>query len=341
MKQTALLLLTVFTLGGGWEIQTVPTRSSFRGLSVVNSKVVWISGSRARFVKTTDGGATWTIGAIGKRDSLDFRDIHAFDAKTAVAISSGEAEKGLATIMRTTDGGATWTTVYTTNTKGVFFDALSFWDAKHGIVQSDPVDKKLVLLTTNDGGVTWTPVDPKGIPEVLDGEAAFAASGSCLTVQGSSNAWIATGGAAVARVWRSTDRGRTWTAVATPLHSGNGSAGAFSVAFADAKHGVIVGGDYAKPKEASVNVALTDDGGVTWKEPSGARPPVFLSAVAYVPGTSNKSLVALGTAGTATSADGGQSWAMTDSVSYNAVGFASKGVGFAAGDRGRIAKWKP
>jgi photosystem II stability/assembly factor-like uncharacterized protein len=340
MKTALAAALALSLVPAGWENQNVATRSSFRGLSVVDSRVAWISGSRARFVKTTDGGATWIIGAIGKRDSLDFRDIHAFDANTAVAISSGEAEKGLATIVRTTDGGASWTTVYTTDRKGVFFDAISFWDRKHGIVQSDPVDGKLVLLTTDDGGRTWTRVDPKGIPEVLEGEAAFAASGTALTVQGSSNAWIATGGAAVARVYRSTDRGRTWTAVATPLHSGNGSAGAFSVAFADAKRGVVVGGDYAKPREASVSIAITDDGGLTWKEPTGSTPPVFLSAVAYVPGTSGKSLIALGTAGTAMSSDGGQSWTMVDSVSHNAVQFASKNIGFAAGDRGRISKWK-
>ena len=339
MKKALIVALSLAATSG-WEQQAVDTRASFRGISVVNEKVVWISGSRATLVKTTDGGATWTVGKIGTRDSLDFRDIHAFDANTAVAISAGEAEKGQANILRTTDGGATWTVVYTTDTKGVFFDALSFWDAKNGIVQSDPVDGKLVLLTTSDGGVTWSRVDPAGIPQGLDGEAAFAASGTALTVQGSSNAWIATGGAPVARVFRSTDRGRTWKAVSTPLHSA-GSAGAFSIAFADAKHGVIVGGDYAKPKEPSVSVALTDDGGITWKEPTGTKPPVFLSAVAYMPGTGNKSLVALGTAGTAMSSDGGQNWVMADTLSHNAFAFASKNVGFAAGDRGRISKWKP
>ena len=343
MKRALVLALTLpltLPLASGWEPQAVPTRSSFRGLSVVSPKVIWISGSRARFVKTTDGGATWTIGAIGQRDSLDFRDIHAFDAKTAVAISSGEAEKGLATIMRTTDGGASWATVYTTDMKGVFFDAISFWDRRNGIVQSDPVDGKLFLLTTSDGGVTWTRVDPEGIPPMLEGEAAFAASGTAMTVQGSSNAWIATGGAAVARVFRSTDRGRTWSVAPTPLHSGDGgAAGAFSVALADAKRGVIVGGNYSQPRTAYVNVALTEDGGVTWKEAPGPRPPGYLSAVTYLPG--NRDLVAVGLVGTATSSDGGKSWTMVDTLGYNAVAFATKGVGFTVGDRGRISKWKP
>jgi photosystem II stability/assembly factor-like uncharacterized protein len=340
MRHFAIAAVAAFSVAGGWEIQNVPTRSSFRGLSVVSPKVVWISGSRARFLRTTDGGATWTIGAIGRRDSLDFRDIHAFDATTAVAISSGEAEKGLATIMRTTDGGATWKTVYSTDIKGVFLDAISFWDRKNGIVQSDPVDKKLFLLTTADGGATWTRVDPKGIPEMLEGEAAFAASGTAMTVQGSSNAWIATGGASVARVFRSTDRGRTWTVTSTPLHSGDGgAAGAFSIAFADAKRGIVVGGNYSQPRTAYVNVALTEDGGVTWKEAPGPRPPGYLSAVTYLNG--NRDLVAVGLVGTAISSDGGRSWAMSDTLGYNAVAFVNGRVGFAVGDRGRIARWTP
>jgi photosystem II stability/assembly factor-like uncharacterized protein len=339
MKKLAMVL-GVLLMSSGWEIQTVPTRASFRGLSVVNSKVAWVSGSRATFVRTTDGGATWKVGSIAGKDSLDLRDIHAFDASTAVAISAGPAEEGKAEILRTTDGGATWTTTYKTDIKGVFFDAISFWDKKHGIVQSDPVDNKLFLLTTNDGGATWTRVDPAGIPAMLEGEAAFAASGTCLTVQGSSNAWIATGGAAVARVFRSTDRGRTWQVSATPLHSGDGgAAGAFSVAFADAKRGVIVGGNYSRPRVSYVNVALTDDGGATWREPTGATPPGYLSAVTYLDG--KRDLIAVGLVGTATSSDGGNSWTMADTLGYNAVSFASKKIGFAVGDRGRIARWKP
>ncbi len=340
MRIAIVSTIAAISLVGGWEIQNVPTRSSFRGLSVVDSKVAWVSGSRAQFVRTTDGGATWTVGAIGTRDSLDFRDIHAFDDKRAVAISAGEAEKGLANIMRTTDGGATWTTVYSTDIKGAFFDAISFWDERNGIVMSDPVDNKWFLLVTSDGGASWTRVDPAGIPEMLPGEAAFAASGTCLTVQGSSNAWIATGGATVARVFRSTDRGRTWTAVSTPLHSGdNGAAGIFSVAFADEKRGVVVGGNYSQPRVAHVNVALTEDGGATWKTPPGPIPPGYLSAVAYVPGTSDRTLVAVGLVGTAISGDGGNSWLMADTLGYNAVAFTSAENGFTVGDRGRVAKW--
>ena len=340
MRYVAIAALAAFSAAGGWDQKAMPTPASFRGLSVVSKKVVWISGSRATVFRTDNGGKTWQSTTMTSRANLDLRDIHGFDAKTAVAISSGEAEKGLANILRTTDGGLTWNTVFATDIKGVFFDAVSFWDDRNGIVQSDPIDGKLFLVTTADGGLTWKRVDPQALPPMLEGEAAFAASGTAMTVQGKSNVWIATGGGKTARVFRSTDGGRTWAVSDTPLHSGDGgAAGAFSIAFADAKRGVIVGGNYSQPRVPYVNVALTDDGGVTWKAASGTMPPGYLSAVAYLNG--NRDLIAVGLVGTATSSDGGNNWTMVDTTGYNAVAFANRNFGFAVGDRGRIAKWKP
>jgi photosystem II stability/assembly factor-like uncharacterized protein len=231
--------------------------------------------------------------------------------------------------------------VFTTDQKGVFLDAISFWDADHGIVLSDPIDGKLFLLVTDDGGVTWSRIPPEGLPAVLPNEAAFAASGTCLTVQGTSNAWIGTGGAPTARVFHSTDRGRTWTVAETPIHSGdNGAAGVFSVAFSDARNGIAVGGNYSQPRIPYVNVARTSDGGATWRTAIGPMPPGYLSAVAYVPGTNARTLVAVGLVGSAISTDGGDRWAIADTIGYNAVAFAGvDDAGWAVGDRGRIAKW--
>ena len=158
---------------------------------------------------------------------------------------------------------------------------------------------------------------------------------------GSSNVWIGTGGGARARVFRSTDRGRTWSVADTPIHAGNSASGIFSVAFADPAHGVVVGGEYTKPKTPFDNVALTSDGGATWVLAHGPMPPGYMSAVAYVPGTNGKWFVAVGLAGTARSNDAGETWTMVDSVAYNSVAFASAMDGWAAGPRGRIAKWIP
>jgi photosystem II stability/assembly factor-like uncharacterized protein len=68
---------------------------------------------------------------------------------------------------------------------------------------------------------------------------------------------------------------------------------------------MIVGGDYQKEKEAVDNLALTDDGGVTWTLVQGLSG--FRSVVAYVPGT--KRVIAIGPAGGDYSNDGGKKWA--------------------------------
>jgi photosystem II stability/assembly factor-like uncharacterized protein len=208
-------------------------------------------------------------------------------------------------------------------------------------VLSDPVDGKLFLLVTDDGGTTWSRVSPDSLPPMLPKEAAFAASGTCLTVEGSNDAWIGTGGATVARVFHSSDRGRSWTVAETPVHSGDaGAAGIFSVAFRDATHGVVVGGNYSQAHTPYLNVALTSDGGATWRAAAGPTPPGYLSAVAFVPSTDGKVVVAAGLVGTAVSTDGGDRWAMVDSLGYNAIAFSGlEDAGWAVGDRGRIAKW--
>jgi photosystem II stability/assembly factor-like uncharacterized protein len=223
--------------------------------------------------------------------------------------------------------------------KGSFFDAIRFWDVRHGIAVSDPVDGRFLLITTNDAGDSWSEVPTDGLPLALPNEGAFAASGSCLAVFGSSDVWFVTGGASVARIFHSADRGKSWTVHDTPIRAGGTTEGNFSVAFRDAKHGVIVGGDYQKPKLGGRNVALTSDGGATWTLVDSARAPSgFKSAVAYVPGTGGKKLVAVGLSGTDESNDGGLTWTTTDTVAYNAVQFAGKG-GYAVGPKGRIGRY--
>ncbi|HVX38687.1 MAG TPA: hypothetical protein VHB25_03855 [Gemmatimonadaceae bacterium] len=316
------------------------TEAEFRGLVAISPNVVWASGTRGRVARTTDGGATWTVDTVAGAEKLDLRAIAARSATRAWTSSAGPAEQGQARIYETRDGSH-WTQQFATTDSGVFLDAMAFWDSRHGIAMSDPIGGKLFLLGTDDGGATWSRIPTEQAPGVLPGEAAFAASGTCLIVRGSSTVYIATGGGATARVFRSTDRGRTWTVADTPVHAGNSASGIFSIAFSDDRHGVVVGGEYTKPKTPTDNVALTDDGGRTWRLARGPLPQGYMSAVAYVPGTRGRTLVAVGLAGTARSDDGGERWSMIDSVAYNSVAFASKDAGWAAGPRGRIAKWTP
>jgi photosystem II stability/assembly factor-like uncharacterized protein len=264
----------------------VSTTASLRGLSIVSNKVVWASGTEGTVIRTLDGGKTWSVMRVAGAEKLDFRGIHAFDERNAVIISSGPAEKGEAHIYRTSDGGRNWTQVFEEKRAGIFFDAIAFWDRKHGIVLSDPVDGRFALFITDDGGSSWKQIParalPRALPPALPNEGAFAASNSCLAVEGSSNVWFATGGASVARVFHSSDRGKTWTVAETPMHPKNASSGIFSLAFADAKNGVAVGGDYQKPESSDLaNVLRTRDGGQTWQPAAPTDPAgVYLSSVA-------------------------------------------------------------
>lgn len=326
------------SFGGHWIPQASGTNAEFRGLIATDRNTAWASGTRGRVAHTTDGGATWHVDSVPGASSLDFRDIHALSAVHAWAMAAGPAEQNQAQIFRT-DDGVHWTRQLAMRDSGVFLDALAFWDAQHGIAMSDPVRGRLFILVTDDGGATWTRVPTDNAPPVLAGEAAFAASGTCLAIQGAANVWIATGGGAVSRVFRSTDRGRTWNVSETPVKAGTNASGIFSVAFDDAQHGVVVGGDYTKPRGLASNVAISDDGGRTWRAPAGALPQGYMSGVAYVPGTAGRSLVAVGLGGTALSNDRGETWTMVDTLGYNTVAFASRDAGWAAGPRGRIAKW--
>ena len=172
--------------------------------------------------------------------------------------------------------------------EGNFFHAIAFWDSDHGIVVSDPVAGHFVVFTTADAGITWHHVwpDPESTPSALLNEGAFAASNSCIALNGSSNVWLATGGASISRVFRSNDRGNTWKVSEVPFHPTDAVSGLFSVAFRDARNGIAVGGVWAHPTSSPPeNVFVTSDGGVTWpgSGPQTIPPGQFLSSVIYKP----------------------------------------------------------
>ena len=167
----------------------------------------------------------------------------------------------------------------------------------------------------------------------------FAASGTCLVVQGRTNAWIGTGGAPQARVLRTTDRGATWSEAATPIVAGLSSAGIFSIAFSDALHGVIVGGDYRKEREPSDNVALTNDGGRTWELTGSVRLRSFRSGVLAIPTSRGREVIAVGPAGTDRSLDGGRTWSPLGDVGFHAVSVDKSGKSvWAVGEQGRVGR---
>jgi len=326
------LSIVLMILAPRWTVQTSGVSQRLRGVSAVSEQVAWASGAGSTILRTADGGLSWQQFIVSP-DALDFRDIDAIDAQTAYVMSIGNGPASR--IYKTTDAGTTWKVQFRNKDEKVFLDAMSFWDANHGIAFGDSVDKQFYILTTADGR-TWSRVPTTNLPPAQENEGAFAASGTNIAVFGKSHAWIGTGAAAKSRVLRTTDGGRTWQVADTPLASGP-SSGIFSIAFRDAKHGVIAGGDYKKEGEAVDNLAVTSDGGVTWTLVKGLTG--FRSVVAYVPGMKTPALIALGPSGGDYSLDDGRTWKPIDGPGFDTFSFArGKQLGWGAGAGGKLGK---
>jgi photosystem II stability/assembly factor-like uncharacterized protein len=318
--------------GLSWQLTPTGTDAQLRGLSVVSRHVAWASGARGTVLRTVDGGRSWA--QVGPPDTatLDFRDIEAFDARTAVALSIGPG--AASRVYRTTDGGATWTETFRNPEEAAFYNCVAFFDRHSGLVVGDPVDGKFRVLSTSDGGRSWRVLPGDGMPDALPGEYGFSASGQCVTVSGKRDAWLATGGSATARVLHSADRGRTWTASDTPLASSE-SAGVFAVAFRTPRHGIAIGGDFLNPTGGEDNLALSNDGGRTWREPVNS-PAGYRSGVTYHPFLGSV-LIAVGPSGSDLSFDGGRRWHQFDDGTFDTVDCGRDGACWASGAQGRVA----
>jgi photosystem II stability/assembly factor-like uncharacterized protein len=313
-----------------WTPQISNTKAGLRGLHVVSSRVVWASGTKGTFLVTTDGGEYWRAGVVPGAESVDFRDVEAFDAQTAYLLSIGTGPASRLYLTR--DGGQSWKLLFTNPDAAGFFDALAFWDSQHGIILGDPVAGHFVIFTTSDGGESWS---RQQTPPALPEEGAFAASGTCLQTGGKKEAWFATGGPGAARVFHSSDAGKSWTASTTPLSGTTKSSGIFSLVFGHDGHGLAVGGDYQKPKETERTMAVTKDGGKNWSLPAMGHLGGYRSGATIM---RDGAAIAVGTSGIDFSAGAGKPWNTLESPPLNAVAASSDSAIWAVGPAGVILK---
>jgi len=301
--------------------------TSIRGLSVVDDNTAWISGSKGTISITTDGGKTWNWQTVKGYEKADFRDIEAFSDKEAVIMSSGTP----ALILKTTDGGTTWQEKYRKTDTAYFLDAMDFADKLHGYILGDPINNKFLLLETKDGGETWQPF--KSPPTALPGEAAFAASGTCLRFS-CDLLYIITGGTSTRLItWHGT---KSWDYKDVPLSHGKSSQGGFSFACGD-NLGVLVGGDYSNDKKTDSVAAIQITRNrfiLPVKSPVG-----FQSCVEHV---SSQTFLSTGTPGSNITTDSGKTWTKIDDTSYNVCRKAKQGkLVLLAGNGGKIGIFKP
>jgi photosystem II stability/assembly factor-like uncharacterized protein len=315
--------------------QTSHTTENLRGLSTPAPNIAWASGTHGTYLRTTDAGRTWLPAQVPGAESLDFRDVEAFTPDLAYLLAAGPGDHSR--IYKTTDAGKTWSLQFTNKDPKGFFDCMAFWNPTHGIAVGDPINNKFELIATDDGGQHWTPLN--NLPPAIPGEGAFAASGTCIAVQGKKNVWFATGGKS-ARVFHSTNAAKTWTVAATPILHGADFAGIFSIAFRDAKHGVIAGGDYQHPEKDGPNLAFTQDSGRTWTL-APISPQWYFSAVAFTANYEGRSPVVAGTAHAACADPTSTKWQKIWDLNLNAISASPSGEVFAVGPKGLIVSFTP
>lgn len=339
-KFLAVLLLSALCIKAqmnfGFEIQKFragDSLASFRGISV-HGKEVWVSGSGGSVFRSDNGGKIFNKIEIPKSSSLDFRDIQKISKNKIVLMSSGSGESSK--IFISGDNGKSWKCVYTNKYKDGFLDSFEFRDESSGIAMGDPVNGRLNILLTSDGGENWTEADTLNLPKTIPGEAAFAASGSCIATIENNYAWIATGGAA-ARIFRTSDKGKSWEVFDTPVISGQAGAGIFSVFFSDKESGIVVGGNYTDEKAGEKNAAVTNDGGKSWRLlPDGTLP--YQSCVKKFISGGKKFFISAGPAGVFVSNDEWK-WQKVGDEGYHCIGVSANGNAvWLAGSGGRIGR---
>ncbi len=276
----ALVLTGCATARAQWTIENSGTTADLRGIDNVGAGVAWASGTNGTVLRTEDGGYVWQACTIPPgAEHLDFRGIQAFDANTAIVMSSGKGD--LSRLYKTTDGCHTWKLIFTNPDLDGFWD--TFFAGREGdeepelLVIGDPVDGRFATFQTfgdEDGAQQLKKFDAGGL-RADPGEALFAASNSSMAINVDRLTGIfGTGGANGSRIFvmcSSCEGDDGWKSARLKHFATGVTAGVFSVANLD-RVWVAVGGDYSKPTEGTVNSAFSVDDGAIWNLSSGFPP---------------------------------------------------------------------
>ncbi|WP_046744808.1 WD40/YVTN/BNR-like repeat-containing protein [Kordia zhangzhouensis] len=290
------------------------------------------------------GGNKTTIGYYDAKSNL-----HTNLLKGAISDSINVSFRAVAHVNETTFGisivnpallykiskQGTVTLVYKESHEKVFYDAIAFWNEQEGIAIGDPTESCISIIITRNGGNTWEKVSCEALPKALEGEAAFAASNTNISIVGD-KVWVATGGKA-SRILYSKDKGKTWQVFNTPIIQGIETTGMYSVDFYDANNGFAIGGDYTQPTINEANKIRTADGGKTWELVAKNSGPGYRSCVQYIPNGEAANLVAVGFKGIDYSNDGGNTWTHLSDEGFYTIQFVNDSIAYAAG-KNRIAK---
>lgn len=298
--------------------------SSIRAIEIINDSTIVYAGSRGD-LGVVRGNEIIPIASKIVTDTIipHFRSL-AFTEADLFMLSVGNP----ALLYKYTENRIEL--VYKEENEKVFYDSMQFFDDLNGIAMGDPIENCLSILITRDGGSSWGKIDCEYLPEVEQGEAAFAASNTNIVVKGE-NAWIVTGGKK-ARVFHTPDMGLTWNVYNTPIIQGKETTGIYTAAFYNEKQGIICGGDYLDKFGNSANKAITTNGGKTWEVVAENSAPHYVSCVQYVPETEGKELFAVSTNGIFFSNNSGEKWNKVSDEGFYSIRIVNKNTAWLSGN---------
>lgn len=309
-----------------------PTTSLVQAISIVDDKTVWISGHQASVVRSLNQGQTWELFQHPTGDTLQFRDIYAFDEEKAILMSAGP---GPLSRLFTFQAPDKWEENFMMQDSMGFLDCIDFWDSQNGIAYGDAIDNYPYILLTQNGGQSWSRADTTGMPKAREGEGGFAASGTCVTTGQNGNAWIATGAGGNARIISTKDYGRTWRVIDSPVEKGE-FAGHTSISFQD-EIGFITGGDLSRSDEYADNCAYSFDKGDSWTLSNHPQTKGAFYGGSLTFSQQRYFTFICSPKGIDYSVDFGKTWNNIDTANYWAITFAGN-IGYASGTDGKILK---
>lgn len=319
----SIVFSLIFINSYSQKLQIIEThgKTSFRGLSVYKN-TVWVSGTNGTVGKSENGGKTWQWFQVKGFEKTDFRDIEAIDKNTAIIMGIASP----AYILKTTDGGNSWKLVYQNNDAAMFMDAMAFSNKKSGLVIGDPINNKVFVATTNDGGESWIPTDELKLPEVSEGEAFFAASGSNI-VYANGRYFLVSGGSK-SRIFFDKK------AVVLSTLQGGKMTGANGMAISGNTI-LIPAGDYENLNKRDSVFVYSNDGGKTWQLPK-VMPGGYRSSACFV---GKEKAVTCGITGVDISNDNGKTWKNISKEGFNTCAWIKKTNSvILVGNNGRIGQ---
>lgn len=301
---------------------------------LIDSNQLWFAGNKGKYGAIDLVSQKVFNGHIVKDSlSLEFRSI----AKTKEGVLMASVGSP-ALLYHISSDKKKVTKSFQNNHKNAFFDSMQIAENGFGVILGDPTAACLDIWLTHDFGSNWEKVPCDVLPNFIEGEAAFAASNSNVSIKGNT-IFVVTGGKK-ARCWVSEDFGKSWKAHETPIIQGEVMTGIFTSDFYNENLGIVAGGDYEKQEQNFGNKAITTDGGKTWKAIAENSGFGYASCIQFVPNAKGKGIVCVGGTGIFYSSDTGEKWKkLADDKELFTLRFLNDSIAYAAG-RNKIVKLK-